>query len=379
MSVRMSSLWLTLAVFSISSIAVSGDAFSGDAPPLVWRHPINNRLEKSRIEKYDVGPYADAQSRLETELQATIELSRLSEARTLVDKLVRSQKASEKVFGKGHRVVQLNKKPRTVADLYLDTADGKLAEVGASLRIRIENGIAQVNFKPPGGQRFKSGMAHRVENGIAIRVGNDGKLTESTVAFLENTRLRDNPLRELPRLFPGLQARDFLQLQLEIRQKRGIYEVQKLEGGLWVKAGEITLDKVNAREPGGGKRTSFGRVELEGEHLALQLTQKQIAKQKSAKWKGPHRASDTRNPAFTKSTDVKNIDLMGIALSKYLKVTKAEGSKYAEARRVLLAKGVKMNKRKKIYRTARASARMKNKARMVASKTKAKAKVGRKR
>ena len=345
------------AVFVLVSVLLASEVYAGDPPPLVWRHTISDRLEKSRIQQYGVGPYADAQSRLETELQATIPLTELAKAKKKVDRLVRSPAAAAKVFGKGYRVVRLNKTPRRVADIYMDTPDGKLASVGASLRIRIENGIAQVNFKPPGGQRFPSGMAHRIENGIAIQFDKGKKMSARTVAFLENTRLRDNPLRELPRLFPGMKARDFLIPQLQIKQKRAIYEVQKLEGGAWVTAGEITIDKVNSTKPGGkGKRVSFGRVELEGEHLSLQLTQNQKARLKAAKkWKGPHKASDTRNPAFTKSKDVKNIDRMGLAFSKFLGVTKADGSKYAEARRLLKAKGVNISRRAKVFRASRRS------------------------
>jgi hypothetical protein len=348
---RLSILAALLLATSVAPPVVFAD---GAAPPLVWRHPITNRLEKERINQYGVGPYADAQSRLETELQANIPLRRLPQARRMMDGLVKSQKQAEQVFGQGYRVMRLNKKPRDVWDLYLDSADGKLAQSGASLRIRIENGIAQINFKPPGGQRFPSGMAYRTENGINIQVGNNGRISSANLAFFENTRLRDNPLREIPRLFPGMKARDFLNLQLEVKQQRAIYEVQKAEGQSWVKAGEITLDRVVGREPGkGGAQVSFGRVELEGEHLALQLTAAQQQAQAASPWQGPHTARDTTNPAFTESSDVKNINRMAEALAKFLKVTPAGKSKYGESRELLAKKGVTFGNKRSLVQALR--------------------------
>ena len=87
----------------------------GNPPPLVWRHPISNRLEKERIERYGVGPFADGQSRLETELQATIPLDKLVATRALVDRLVADPRAAQKVFGKDYRVVVPQVPPGTYA------------------------------------------------------------------------------------------------------------------------------------------------------------------------------------------------------------------------------------------------------------------------
>src|SRR5690606_17386934 len=144
-------------------------AQSQSGPPMVWRHDISRRVEKDRIKKYGVGPYADGQTRLETELRADIDLKRLDEAKAMMNKLASSQKAAEKVFGKRRSVVALSVKPRTVWDLYIDTRDGRLAESGASLRIRIENGTAQINYKPPGGQYFVEGGKIGLEAGITVK------------------------------------------------------------------------------------------------------------------------------------------------------------------------------------------------------------------
>src|SRR5262245_41930019 len=89
-------------------------AAAQNGPPMIWRHDISRRVEKSRIEKYGVGPYADGQSRLETELRTDISLRRLPEARRQMDALVANQAAAEKVFGKNTRVVALRLKPRKV-------------------------------------------------------------------------------------------------------------------------------------------------------------------------------------------------------------------------------------------------------------------------
>ncbi|MBT8494914.1 MAG: CYTH domain-containing protein, partial [Deltaproteobacteria bacterium] len=288
-------------------VMTGGTALADSAPPLVWMHDINDRVEKQRIQKYGVGPYADATSRLETELQASIDLKKLPAARKLMAKVVKDNRAAARVFGKGHRVVQLSKAPRDVWDMYVDTKDGKLAAKGASLRIRIENGIAKINFKPPGAQRFSDGMAIRVESGINIRQLKNGKLDARLIKFLENTRLRDNPLREIPKLFPGMKARNFFNLQLEIKQKRNIYEVQQKQGSQWVKVSEVTLDNVVARDPAKKHSVNFGRVELEGEHLSLQLSANQQAALNGSTWRGPHKSSDTTNKAFTESDDVKHI------------------------------------------------------------------------
>lgn len=347
-----------------AALMMTGSAALADsAPPLVWMHDINDRVEKQRIKDYGVGPYADATSRLETELQAAIPLNRLQAARDLMAKMVVDPNKAdrtaegERILGKDHRVISLQKTPRDVWDMYLDTPDGKLAAAGASLRIRIENGVAKINFKPPGAQRFTDGMAIRVETGINIKQLEGGKLPAKLVTFLENTRLRDNPLREIPKLFPGMKAREFFNLQLEIKQQRNIYEVQQLQGGQWVKVGEGTIDDVTARDPAGQHSTRFGRVEFEGEHLSLQLSANQQAALNASAWKGPHQSSDTTNQAFTESDDVKHIRDLASRISKYLDVKPAGMSKYAQGRQELGAKGVTFNSNRTLFKGLRASSK----------------------
>jgi len=348
----------------IAALMMTGSAALADsAPPMVWQHPINDRVEKQRIKDYGVGPYADSDSRLETELQAAIPLNRLQAARDLMAKMVvdpaKADRTAEgeRVLGKDHRIINLNLKPRDVWDMYLDTPDGKLAAAGASLRIRIENGIAKINFKPPGAQRFSDGMAIRVETGIKIKQLEGGKLPAKLVSFLENTRLIDNPLREIPKLFPGMKARDFFNLQLEIKQQRNVYEVQQMQGGQWVRIGEGTIDDVTARDPSGKHVTRFGRVEFEGDHLSAQLSAAQQAALANSTWKGPHRSSDTTNKAFTESDDVKHIRNLAARISTYLDVKPAGMSKYAQGRQELGAQGVKFTSNRTLFKGLRASSK----------------------
>ena len=336
-------------------------AFADDVPPpLIWRFDPPNivAIEKDRIAKYEIGPYADSQSRLEAELKADIPLRRLPEARRMMDGLVANQSDAEGVFGKNYRVVKTNKAPRDVWDSYLDSKDGSLAKEGASLRIRVENGVAQLNFKPPGGNRFANGVVHRTETGITVKLGADGKLSPKQLAFFENTRLVDNPLREFSKLFPGKKLRTFLRKQLEVHQTRDIYEIQVKEGEAWVKAGEVTLDKVTGRDPANHKTTAkFGTVEFEGEHLGLQLTAAQQQALANSTWDRPHNSSDTHNPAFNDSPDVKNIHRMAEGLSAFLKVKPSSGSKYSLARAALGKKGVTFRDASAAYRTRAAAAR----------------------
>ncbi len=336
---RLLAATLALAfVSTAASVANAGTAADEEVVGMVWRHSISKRVEKSRIKKYGVGPQADGQSRLETELRAAISLKRLGEARAKMDNLVSNQAAASAVFGPNTRVVKLAKRPRKVWDIYIDTADGKLAANNAALRIRIENGTAQLNYKPPGGVFLPEGLKIGVENGVTLNADPvTGKLPASTVAFFKNTRLADNPLREIRQQFPGLEIEDFFFEQLQVKQNRQIYEVQELQqDGAWQKKSEISVDRVMARDPGNRFRTVYGRVELEGDHVAAgALSSSQLAVASNR----PHRSRDAKNKSFQKSEDVTKIRGYVAALTKFLSVTPVTDSKYVHSRARLAAKG----------------------------------------
>ncbi len=350
---------LLFATLAVALVAPAARADGKAPPPMVWRHDISDPVEKARIAKYGVGPYADAQTRLETELRTDIELARLPEAKAAMDRLVGDGALAAKVFGKNHRVVAMAKKPRKVWDLYLDTTDGQLAASGASLRIRIENGTAQINYKPPTGNYFDDGMKIGMEAGITLQADKKtGKLPKSTIDFFKNSRLIDNPLREIQKQFPDLELEDFFFLQLENKQDRQMYAVEELDGaGQWVKKSEISVDLVVGRDPK-NRRTQvrYGRVELEGDHVSAgQLNARQQAALAGSDWKGPHRATDTRDARFAGSDEVTKIRGYGVALQSYLNVKAVKGSKYVRSRELLAAKGVRFDRGtrmvKGLYRT----------------------------
>ena len=92
--------------------------------------------------------------RLQQELQPYTFLwqsKRLHGIRKALDKLTKNDGEAAKVFGKDHRVRPMAPKPRKVWDLYVDTRNGDLAKNGASLRIRIENGTAQISIDQSAG------------------------------------------------------------------------------------------------------------------------------------------------------------------------------------------------------------------------------------
>lgn len=328
-----------IAAFTIPAAT----ALAQEGPPMVWRHDISPRVEKDRIKKYGIGPYADGQTRLETELRTDVSMKRLPGIRKALDKLTKNDGEAAKVFGKDHRVRPMAPKPRKVWDLYVDTPKGDLAKNGASLRIRIENGTAQINYKPPGGEFFSEGMKIGLEAGITVQADANGKLPAKTIDFLRNTRLVDNPMRELKKQFPGMDPGDFFHLQMEVKQSRKMYEVQKQEGGMWVKVSEVAVDAVTARDPQSKKWTRFGRVELEGDHVSAgQLNARQQAALQGSTWKGPHKAKDVKNPAFAKSPDVKHIRGLGVKLTNYLKIKPVKDSKYVAGRARLAKRGVKV-------------------------------------
>ncbi len=350
---------LLFATFALMALAPGARADGAAGPPMVWRHDISDRVEKGRIARYGVGPYADAQTRLETELRTDIDLARLPEAKAAMDRLVADSSAAEKVFGVKHRVVAMAKKPRKVWDLYLDTTDGRLAASGASLRIRIENGTAQINYKPPTGNYFDDGMKIGMEAGITLQADKKtGKLPNQTIAFFRNSRLIDNPLREIRKQFPDLALEDFFFLQLENKQDHQMYAVEALDGaGQWVKKSEISVDLVVGRDPRNrATEVRYGRVELEGDHVSAgQLNARQQAALSGSDWKGPHKANDTGDQRFAGSGEVKQIRGYGLALQKYLRVKAVKSSKYVRSRELLAAKGVRFDRGKLmvkgLYRT----------------------------
>jgi hypothetical protein len=331
---------VSLVVLTLTSwVGVAGADTSGAIPTMVWRFDPSARLERSRVRRFGVGPQVDATTRLEPELQASTDVERLPELERLMDALVGDAAKTEALLGAGTRVVKLNKPPRKVADQYLDSPDGVFAATESSLRLRDENGVVQLNFKPRGAQRFASGMVYRIEGGATLPTGSipgDGTIEPRVEAFLRNRRLRDNILRELAVLYPGRDLRELVNLALQIRQFRRMYEIQRLEGGAYVKAAEISLDDVTAFHPTDGARTArFGRVELEGNHVTLQLTPEQAQALAGTTWSGPHAFADVVNPALTSSPDVRETNRLAEQMRDYLGVTASPHGKYVEARQRL--------------------------------------------
>jgi hypothetical protein len=89
---------------------------------------------------------------------------------------------------------------------------------------------------------------------------------------------------------------------------------------------------------------TFGRVELEGDHVAPQLTAAQQQALATTTWKGPHKAKDAHDASFTDSSDVKHIRRLSTSLQKYLKVKAVKPSKYVVSREMLAQKGVDFSK-----------------------------------
>jgi hypothetical protein len=297
------------------------------------------------MRQYGVGPYADSTTRLETELQASIDLERLPQAIANMDRLANDRAAAQRVFGEQYRVVKLDKPPRNVWDQYVDAPDGAFANTSAGLRFRTENGVTQINFKPPGGRRYPNGMAHRVEGGIRIQASelNGVRPSERLLAFFRNSRLVDNPLREFARLYPGRRLEDFFNGAVDARQRRQMYEVQRLDQGQWMKVSEISLDHVTGRDPSNHSLTEeMGRVELEGDHVSLQLTPQQQAALANAPDPRPHRAADAADANFAAQPDVIEIHRLSDALSAYLDVRPSGMSKFAELRQRLIAKAARL-------------------------------------
>lgn len=236
-----------------------------------------------------------AETRLETELQTNVDLADVPKVEASLAELVNDKAKAEALLGKGYEVVRVEKEPRNMADPYYDTADLKIAKSGGSLRIRIMNGVAVVNFKPPTAERFTNGVAHRIEAGIPVTLDGSGNLSEATIKFLENPRLKDNPLREWNKFYPGVKLRSVLANQvLALSQKRAIFEV--LHEG--VKVNELTVDKVTSTLKVTGAQKEFGSFEGEGDHLNLVPTQAQLNHAQGTSWKGPHRGVDSLNEAL---------------------------------------------------------------------------------
>ncbi len=323
---------------SLAGVSWSASADDPDPHPLsVWRHSPSASVQRGRTRDFGLDEFPDATTRNETELQASIDLERLPVAVERMEALRTDSIAAARVFGAGYRVVRLNKLPRDVWDQYLDTEDGLLASIGASLRLRTENGTTQINFKPPGGVRYTNGMAHRVEAGITVPAAQlrGTRPTQRLLRFLRNTRLRDNPLRELAAI-TGRSVDEFFNPQVDARQERHIYEVQRFEQGSWVKVSEVTLDRVVTRDPSHPDvEEVFGRVEAEGEHVTTVLTPTQRAALMRARGVRPHSARDAANAQHANSEDVQNIHRIADALSGYLEVQSAGESKYAQARSTL--------------------------------------------
>ena len=249
-----------------------------------------------------------AETRLETELQTDVDIQDLPKLEAAINELVKSDAKAEALLGKGYKVVKLERKPRDMADPYFDTKDLRVAKSGGSLRIRIMNGVAVVNFKPPTADRFKNGVAHRVEAGIPVVLDAQGKLNEKTIAFLMNPRRMDNPLREWSKFYPDVDLRSVLKNQVvAIKQKRAAYEIH--HNG--VKVNELTVDHVSSTLTVKGqpaKQSEFGSFEGEGDHLNLVPTAQQLARMQAAQaaagqqkqfyWRGAHHGIDSLNEAL---------------------------------------------------------------------------------
>ena len=278
----------------------------------------------------------DAESRFEAELQgrARDEAHHLANIAKM-DALAADPSAAQKLLGAGYGVVKANKPPRNVWDIYLDTPDGKLAGSNASLRIRIENGFATLNYKPGTRVDFDNGMVHRIEYGIKLgpnAFNDDFVPSEGLLKFLAMER-PDNPLREIMKQYPGVKLRDFFHLSAALKQVRAMYDVQ-LNG---TKHGEFSVDKVSYADPTGLKQSTlptltpkgtFFRVEMEGEHVGSNPTAQQLAASAVA----PHDAKDTLDPDNDNNPDIIELHRLADIFSTHLGTTVAGSAKITEAR-----------------------------------------------
>jgi hypothetical protein len=316
---------LARVLFALIATALSVPVQAQEIPGHIWVPPYSAKQERDRI-KSGALPTTQMQraggkppktildtrgteTRLETELQSTVEIPDVPEIEKMLDAFTRDKKLTAETFGKGYEMVRVEKEPRKMADPYFDSKGFDLALSGGSLRIRIMNGIAVVNFKPPTAVRFKNGVAHRIEAGVPVTLDKEGRLSEATIKFLLNPRLLDNPLREWKKFYPNVDLRQVLTSRpvVEIKQKRAIYEVMK-DG---TKVNELSADMVYATLVKTQSEKSFGSLEGEGDHLNLVPTKQQLAHAASRSWKGPHRGTDTWNEALAGSAANRPADQIG--------------------------------------------------------------------
>lgn len=340
--IKFTKLKYLLLTTLFATTAGSAMADSKAMPAMIWAGSPSIKVEKSRMKEFGLPAYYTPASRLETEMRADLDLKQLPAAEKMMDALVADDAKTQALLGPKTKLVKLSKKPRDVWDVYLDTKDGALAKQKGSLRIRIENGTAKINYKPPGGTFFQEGLKIGVEAGINVNADmQSGELQGKLIAFLENPKLQDNPLREIAKQFPGMTARDFLYRQIEVKQQRSIYEVQVEENGMYVRKAEMSLDHVQARDPENHSVVeTFAKMELEGDHMGAAPSAAQLAAMQANPWKGPHKAVDASNKDFAESADVTEIRHFAKSITTYLGAKPTRDSKYVSGRAKLQARGV---------------------------------------
>jgi hypothetical protein len=281
----------------------------------------------------------DAESRFEAELQGRAKDEQHHQANIAkMDALAANPAGAEALLGKGYAIEKANKPPRNVWDIYLDTTDGKLAGSNASLRIRIENGFATLNYKPHTRVDYDNGMVHRIEYGIKLGANafdDNFKPSAGLLKFLAMNRA-DNPLRELLQHYPGAKLEDFFNVSAALKQVRSMYDV-KLTG---TKHGEFSVDKVGFADPAGLKHSQlatlvpagfFYRVEMEGDHVGANPTAAQMAASAVA----PHDAKDTVDPDNDNNKDIIELHRLADIFTTHLGTTPAGSAKITEARQRL--------------------------------------------
>lgn len=304
-----------------------------------FKDPYNYPFAESRLEAELQGRFADEQSwrdaitimdGIAVTAQDHMDVSSGGKAST--DYKAR-QRAAAKTFGKGHELIRVKETGAMgaweVADLYVDDDAGTLARSKAAIRIRVANGVAMLNFKPPTRLRFDNGVAHGVENGFDVRgvtMRTDGDkmvvdISDDALRFLaSNSGL--NPLRELPRIYPDMFPRTgpkgrataadkevwranlkkLFTPRVAIKQDRVKYEI--LEHG--VKMNEITLDRViakNAQKLSAKEFVDY-RAEAEGDHVTLAMLQGLQANPNARGGRTiMHPAVITHHPSITRFTE----------------------------------------------------------------------------
>lgn len=272
---------------------------------------------------------AHSSSRIEAEGKADIPRAQLEQAIGGLRKLTRDPVLTERVLGKGWRVVEVGQ--WNVKDTYRDNDAYDLAQRDSGFRVRTQGGRSEINTKPPGGVRTgRDGLITiRVEQGLST-----GSAT--SLERVASTRSTHNPLgwirRELKQ-DPG----SFVRPAVQVDQLRTRFVLQKAEGTdaggqpHWNPLVDISVDDVtatDARAAGGGEKIAFAQIEFDLNHPGSN-TGLVVA---NVNWKGPHRSRDILRPELMQDEAIQDLVRQVPALLDHLGVDATAGhSKYATA------------------------------------------------